>query len=53
LRTSTTASGRCGIGSIATGLLHKIKAEAMGVAATEVIEVVVEDVVAERGDEGV
>ncbi|KAI4635513.1 uncharacterized protein J4E87_000465 [Alternaria ethzedia] len=39
--------------SIATGLLHKVKAEVMDVAATEVIEVVVEVVVVERGDEEV
>ena len=55
MKTSTTASARCGTGSIATGLLHKVKvrAEVEGVAATAVVEVVVEDVVVERGDEEV
>jgi len=53
LRTSITASARCGTGSIATGLLHKVKAEVMDVAATAVVEVVVEVVVVERGDEEV
>lgn len=54
---STTAFARCVVGLIATDLIHraKVKAEVMDVAATVVVEVVVvvEDMVVERGDEGV